>query len=202
MEEIWKDIVGYEGLYQVSNLGRVKSLSKFHCTSKNYSSLGYWSKEKILKPIIGVQGYLYVNLYKNKKHNFKRIHILVAQSFIKNPNKFSMVNHKDENVMNNVVSNLEWCDNKYNLNYGTAQERKAQKHNKPILQFDLNGNFIKEYESITQASKELNIKIDYISSCCLGRRRKTKGYVFKFKNDKEILSKYKEIIGVSDDKTN
>lgn len=199
MQEIWKDVVGYEGLYQVSNLGRVKSLSKFHCTSKNYSSLGYWSKEKILKPIIGVQGYLYVNLYKNKKHNFKRIHILVAQSFIKNPNKFSMVNHKDENVMNNVVSNLEWCDNKYNLNYGTAQERKAQKHNKPILQLDLNGNFIKEYESITQASKELNIKIDYISSCCLGRRRKTKGYVFKFKNDKEIFSKYEEIIGGKDE---
>lgn len=196
--EIWKPVKDYEGLYEVSNLGRIKSLSKFHCTSKNYSSLGYLSKEKILKPIIGVQGYLYVNLYKNKKHNFKRIHILVAQAFINNPNKFPMVNHKDENVMNNVVSNLEWCNNKYNLNYGTAQKRKAQKHNKPILQFDLNGNFIKEYESITQASKELNIKIDYISSCCLGRRRKTKGYVFKFKNDKEILQKYKEIIG--DDK--
>lgn len=197
--EIWEPVRDYEGLYEVSNLGRVKSLSKFHCTSKNHSSLGYWSKEKILKSIVGVQDYLYVNLYKNKKNNFKRIHILVAQAFIKNPNKFPMVNHKDENVMNNVVSNLEWCDNKYNLNYGTAQERKAQKHNKPILQFDLNGNFIKEYESITQASKELNIKLDYISACCLGRRRKTKGYVFKFKNDKQILQKYRSIIGVPDE---
>lgn len=199
MIEIWKPVRDYEGLYEVSNLGRVKSLSKFHCTSKNYSSLGYWSKEKILKPIIGVQGYLYVNLYKNKKHNFKRIHILVAQAFIKNPNKFPMINHKDENVMNNVVSNLEWCDNKYNLNYGTVQERKAQKLNKPILQFDLNGNFIKEYESITQASKELNNSLNNISQCCLGKSRTSKGYIFKFKNDKEILSKYKSIIGVSDE---
>lgn len=179
--EIWKPVRDYEGLYEVSNLGRVKSLSKFHCTSKNYSSLGYWSKEKILKPIVGVQGYLYVNLYKNKKNNFKRIHILVAQAFIKNPNKFPMVNHKDENVMNNVVSNLEWCDNKYNLNYGTAQERKAQKHNKPILQFDLEGNFIKEYESITQVSKETKIPISSISANCHEQRNKTNGYVFKFK---------------------
>ena len=196
MQEIWKDVVGYEGLYQVSNLGRVKSLSKFHCTSKNYSSLGYWSKEKILKPIVGVQGYLYVSLYdKNKKKKSKRIHQLVAQAFISNPNNLPFVNHKDENVKNNVYSNLEWCTAKYNCNYGTRLQRIAVKNNKPILQFDLNGNFIKEYESITQASKELNIKLNYISSCCLGRRRKTKGYVFKFKNDKEILQKYRSIIG-------
>ena len=83
--------------------------------------------------------------------------------------------------------------------YGTRLERIAKKNNKPILQFDLNGNFIKEYESITQASKELNIKLDYISSCCLGGRKTSKGYIFKFKNDKEILQKYKEIIGVSDE---
>lgn len=194
-EEIWKDVIGYEGLYQVSNLGRVKSLPKFHCTSKNYSSLGYYSKEKILKPIIGVQGYLYVNLYKEKRHNFKRIHQLVAQAFISNHENLPFVNHKDENVANNNVDNLEWCTNKYNLNYGTAQERRAKTHNKSILQFDLEGNFIKEFESITQASKELNIPRDYISSCCLGRRRKTRGYIFRFKDDKEILNKYKEIIG-------
>ena len=195
MQEIWKDVVGYEGLYQVSNLGRVKSLSKFHCTSKNYSSLGYWSKEKILKPIIGVQGYLYVNLYKNNKSKSIKVHKLVAEAFILNPNNYNCINHKDENKTNNRVENLEFCSFYYNLMYGTRVQRIAKKNNKPILQFDLNGNFIKEYESITQASKELNIKIDYISSCCLGRRRKTKGYVFKFKNDKEILSKYKEIIG-------
>ena len=187
MQEIWKDIQGYEGYYQVSNLGRVKSL--------NYKRT---KKEKILKPNITKVNYQQVHLCKNKQIKILYIHRLVAEMFIPNPNNFPIINHKDENPMNNIYSNLEWCDKKYNLNYGTAQERKAQKHNKPILQFDLDSNFIKEYESITQASKELNIKIDYISSCCLGRRRKTKGYVFKFKNDKDALKKYKEIIG--DDK--
>lgn len=196
MQEFWKDVVGYEGLYQVSNLGRVKSLSKFHCTSKNHSSLGYWSKEKILKQIVGVQGYLYVTLYdKNKKQKSKRIHQLVAQAFISNPNNLPFVNHKDENVKNNVYYNLEWCTAKYNCNYGTRLQRIAVKNNKPILQFDLNGNFIKEYESITQASKELNNSLNNISQCCLGRSRTSKGYIFKFKNDKEILQKYKSIIG-------
>lgn len=192
MQEIWKDVVGYEGLYQVSNLGRVKSLSKFHCTSKNHFSLGYWSKEKILKPIVGVRGYLYVTLYdKNKKQKSKRIHQLVAQAFISNPNNLSFVNHKDENVKNNVYSNLEWCTAKYNCNYGTRTQRIAVKNNKPILQFDLNGNFIKEYESITQANKETHIPISSISACCVGQRKKTNGYIFKFKNDKEILQKYR-----------
>ena len=79
--------------------------------------------------------------------------------------------------------------------YGTRVQRISKKNNKPILQFDLKGNFIKEFESITQASKELNNSLDNISSCCLKRRRTSKGYIFRFKDDKEILSKYKSIIG-------
>lgn len=182
-EEIWKPVVGYENLYAVSNLGRVKSLFRY---------------KKILKPIVGVQGYLYINLYKEKRHSLKRVHQLVAQAFIPNPNNYPFVNHKDENVINNNVNNLEWCTAKYNCNYGTRIKRIAKKNNKPILQFDLDNNFIKEYESITQASKELNNSLDNISSCCLGRRT-TRGYIFRFKNDKEILQKYKETIGNKDE---
>ena len=167
-EEIWKDVVGYEGLYQVSNLGRVKSLFRY---------------KRILKPIVGVQGYLYVSLY-NKKKKAKRIHQLVAEAFLDNPNNYPCVNHKDENVTNNNVKNLEWCTFKYNCNYGTRLERIAQKNKKPILQYDLQYNFIREWESITQASKQLNIPLDYISSCCLEKRNQTKGYIFKFKNIK------------------
>ena len=94
---------------------------------------------------------------------------------------------------------MEWCTAKYNCNYGTRLQRIAVKNNKPILQFDLNGNFIKEYESITLASKELNNSLNNISQCCLGRSRTSKGYIFKFKNDKEILQRYKEITGITNE---
>lgn len=112
-KEIWKDVVGYEGLYQVSNLGRIKSLFRY---------------KRILKPIVGSQGYLYVSLYnKNKKMKSKRMHQLIAQAFIPNPNKLPFVNHKDENVTNNNVNNLEWCNAKYNCNYGTRIQRSRYK---------------------------------------------------------------------------
>lgn len=179
-KEIWKDVVGYEGLYQVSNLGDVKSLFRY---------------KKVLKPIKSNHGYLKVNLYKEHKHKLVNVHKLVAEAFLDNPNNYKYINHKDENKTNNNVENLEFCSFYYNLMYGTRVQRIAEKNNKPILQFDLDGNFIKEYESITQASKELNNSLNNISQCCLGRSRTSKGYIFRFKGDKEILSKYKEIIG-------
>ena len=179
MQEIWKDVVGYEGLYQVSSLGRIKSLLRY---------------KRILKPQKNIHGYLKVSLYKNGKCKIFNIHNLVANAFIENPNNYKYVNHKDENKTNNRVENLEFCSFYYNLMYGTRVQRIAKKNNKPILQFDLEGNFIKEYESITQASKELNNSLNNISQCCLGRSRTSKGYIFRFKDDKEILSKYKEII--------
>ena len=190
-KEIWKDIDGYEGLYQVSNLGRIKSLPKFHKTN----TTGYMQEEKILKPQKDIHGYLKVGLYKNGKCKIFNIHNLVANAFIENPNNYKYVNHKDENKTNNRVENLEFCSFYYNLMYGTRLQRIAKKNNKPILQFDLEGNFIKEYESITQASKELNNSLNNISQCCLGRSRTSKGYIFRFKDDKEILQKYKGIIG-------
>ena len=179
-EEIWKDVVGYEGLYQVSNLGRVKSLFRY---------------KKILKQFEDNKGYLRVTLYKNNKSKSIKVHRLVATAFIPNPNNYDCINHKDENKTNNNVENLEFCSFYYNLMYGTRVQRISKKNNKPILQFDLKGNFVKEFESITQASKELNNSLNNISQCCLGRSRTSKGYIFRFKDDKEILSKYKEIIG-------
>ena len=137
-KEIWKDVVGYEGLYQVSSLGRIKRLVRY---------------KRRLKPQKNIQGYLKVGLYKNGKCKIFSIHNLVANAFIENPNNYKYVNHKDENKTNNRVENLEFCSFYYNLMYGTRVQRIAKKNNKPILQFDLEGNFIKEYESITQASK-------------------------------------------------
>ena len=108
MIEEWRDIKGYEGKYQVSNLGRVKSLNYNHT-----------KKEKILSDYPNTYGYLYVNLYKNGKGKPFYIHKLVAQAFIDNPNNYREINHKDENKQNNRVENLEWCNRKYNCNYGT-----------------------------------------------------------------------------------
>ena len=116
MNEEWRDIKGYEGRYQVSNLGRVKSLNYNHT-----------SREKILKAREDKVGYLYLNLYKNNKRKTHKVHRLVAQAFIENPNNYPQVNHKDENKSNNRVENLEWCTHRYNLNYGTRNQRASEK---------------------------------------------------------------------------
>ena len=108
--EIWKDILGYEGLYQVSNYGRVRSLK--------------YGKEKILKQQINTDGYLHIDLYKNKKRKNYNVHRLVTIAFLENPNNYPQVNHKDENKQNNHIDNLEWCDYKYNCNYGTRKNKR------------------------------------------------------------------------------
>ena len=117
MEE-WKSIPGYEGLYEVSNLGRVRSVEK--CDRFNRKILS-----KILKPNY-VSGYLRVGMYKNKTFKYYLIHRLVAQAFLPNPDNLPQVNHKDEDKSNNRVDNLEWCDRSYNMNYGTVQQRRIQ----------------------------------------------------------------------------
>ena len=126
--EIWKDIEGYEGLYQVSNKGRIKSLNRI-------DSRGRKVNEKILSSKPNNKGYLRVHLYKNGKRKPFSVHRLVAIAFIPNPNNLLEVNHKDENKENNTVDNLEWCDRKYNANYGSRNERasvsnKGKKHKK------------------------------------------------------------------------
>ena len=113
-KEIWKEIKGYEGRYQISSLGRVKSL--------NYNKTG---KEDILSPG-NIRGYLHVRLSKEGKSKPFQVHRLVALHFIPNPNNYPEVNHKDENKQNNTVDNLEWCDRKYNCNYGTRTQRSSE----------------------------------------------------------------------------
>lgn len=115
MEEIWKDIKGYEGLYQVSNLGRVKSLDYRHKGTSKVMSPG---KQK--------NGYLNVGLWSGRKKETKYVHRLVAEAFVPNPNNWPEVNHKDECLTNNVASNLEWCTSEYNANYGTRNQRMSK----------------------------------------------------------------------------
>lgn len=181
-EERWRDIAGYEGMYQISNLGRVKSLERQMKLNLNKDK-NMIKKEKILKPgKTGIKrNYLGVELLKNSKQKHKYIHRLVAETFIPNPNNYKEVNHKDENTLNNCASNLEWCDTKYNINYGQRTLKATKKLSKPIIQLDLENNLIKEWDSMRNASRNLNINISNISRCCKGEFKTAGGYIWKYK---------------------
>lgn len=166
MNEIYKDIVGYEGKYQVSNFGNIKSL--------NYNHTGI---EKVLKPQ-NKKGYLSVCLGSNQAQ--KQVHRLVAEAFLDNPNNLPYVNHKDENKYNNCVDNLEWCDAEYNSNYGTSSVRIAKNESKPINQYDLQGNFIKAWNSGTEIARVLKISGGNICNCCRGKQKTAYGYKWRY----------------------
>ena len=168
MEEIWKDIKGYEWKYQVSNYGRVKSL--------NYRRTG---NERLLKPILQPTGYLFVMLCKPLKNFF--IHRLVAEAFIPNPDNLPQVNHKDEDKTNNHVDNLEWCTQLYNLNYGSRNKRISESQlnhpnkSKKVYQYTLYGELVKEWESINECVRN-GFNLGAVFSCCKGERKTHKGY--------------------------
>lgn len=123
VEEIWKDIEEYKGRYQVSNLGRVRSLDRISVQHKHFGDVFRPIKGKIMSNTIGKRGYAYVHLCNENNARNNSIHRLVAQAFIPNPNNLPCINHKDENKTNNNVENLEWCTYSYNNSYGTHSER-------------------------------------------------------------------------------
>lgn len=182
MEEIWKDIKGFEGLYQVSNLGRIKN-----------SRTG-----KIINPYQNNNDYYLVSL-SNKGVVFKKtVHRLMAEAFLPNPDNLPCVNHKSECKTENFVwvnpdgtvdpdkSNLEWCTYTYNNAYGSKPERISQKlingiSSKPILQLTLDGKFIKEYPSIKEAERQTDINNACICLCCNGKLKTAGGFRWEYK---------------------
>jgi len=173
-EEIFREVPGYHGRYMVSNKGRV--FSELH--------------NKMLSPGKNKDGYLFVNLTKRKNGNIRHwsIHRLVAVAFIPNPDNLPQINHKDEDKTNNCVENLEWCTAEYNCNYGTRNERAGNrkrngKLSKPVLQYTLDGKFIKEWPSAIEITRQLGFNQGGISRCCLGQVDKVYGFIWVYKNE-------------------
>lgn len=175
MKEIWKDIEGYEGLYQVSNLGYVRSLDKEIEVINHNKKYCKKIKGKELKCSFH-DGYTTVGLVKNGKVKTTYIHRLVAKAFISNPNNYNIINHIDEDKSNNNCKNLEWCTYKYNNIYGNALKNKT----KPILQYDLKFNFIKRWESASAVEKELMINASSIRQCCKSNVKTAGGYIWRY----------------------
>ena len=185
--EIWKTAVYdgeiYEGLYKVSNLGRILSL--------NYKRTG---KAKLRNPVEMLNGYLQVGFSKNKKTKTCYVHRLIAETFLPNPENLPEVNHKDEDKTNNFVflnedgsvdkekSNLEWCDRKYNNNYGTRTERFIKTMSKKVLQFSKTGEFIREWESTRECGRN-GFDQGAVARCCRGERKSHKGFLWMFADD-------------------
>lgn len=165
-KEIWKDIEGYEGLYQVSNLGRVKSNLR---------------KGKILKSNSTYDGYYNVTLSKNGKLKTYRIHRLVCIAFLDNPLNKSEVNHIDGNKKNNNIENLEWCTRSENAEHAHKTGLNTGKK-VSIYQFDKFGHLVKTWKSQTDASKSLKIPQSLISSCCKLERKHAGGFTWRKKS--------------------
>lgn len=163
MKEEWKDIKEFCGKYQVSNLGRVKQ------------------GNRILNQYDNGKGYMNVSLYYNKKNATRRVSRLVAQEFVYNPNSYSFVNHKDENRKNNNAENLEWCTIQQNNTYGNRIRKYKLKRYKKMIQYDLSGEFIKEWVSIKEAAEKLKISDSGIIACAQGKFKQFKGYIWKYK---------------------
>ena len=188
----FRTLKNFENYYIISNTGIIKSVDRYvNCGIKYNNKV--LKKGKEIKPII-VKGYYNVSLSKNGKSKQYSIHRLVAQTFIPNPNNLPQVNHIDGNKLNNCVSNLEWCTAKHNINesYRIGLHSKKsimnsinamnKKTRKKIVQIK-NNNIIKIYESLTQAEKNTNIKIDNISACLNNRSKTAGGYIWKYESE-------------------
>ncbi len=177
MKEIWKNIIGYEGLYQVSNYGRIKSLKRTINLKNNYSK-----RKNILKTFIN-HGYIQIGLCKNGKCVTKKVHRIVAEAFITNPYNKPCVNHIDGNKENNCVNNLEWCSYKENsIHYvkNFSKDRYSNIKSKKVYQYDINNTFIREWKSVQEIHKELNISKSSIYLCCLNKLNSAGGFIWKY----------------------
>lgn len=190
MNENWKPIADYEGYYEISDLGNVRSNGKKYIDSLNRVQN---RKPKQLKSRIGTIGYKCVDLNVNGIHMQKYIHRLIAEAFIPNPENKPTVNHKDGNKLNNNITNLEWAtfseNNKHAIGIGLRQSPWTGKfgvnhpQSKPVIQMNKDGNVLNRFVSAREAQEKTGVSYKHISSCCLGKRKSTGGYCWKFQSD-------------------
>lgn len=184
MKEIWRDIKGFEGIFRVSNYGRIMGYPRI---SKDNRYL----PPRILKGSLYSNGYLVVKLRFDGLLKRVAIHRLVAETFIHNPNGLPIINHKDENKLNNRADNLEWCTQQYNNNYGTAVQRRTESfvknNSKAVRQYSLSGELIKEYRSIADAARASGACMSEISSCCNLRDNVISANGFQWRFTKDCL---------------
>lgn len=181
--EIWKDIKGYEGLYQVSNYGRVKSLERIINQWNRFKVCKRHCPERLLKQITEKDGYYIVNLYKNGQRDWRRVHRLVAEAFIKNPNNLPYVNHKDLNKQNNCIDNLEWCTDLENKQH--AKENGHIRKGKPIGKYDLQGNLIVSYSNARECAKQERLPYTLVRNWLYNKPKKN-DFIFNYINDNNL----------------
>lgn len=181
--EVWKPIPDFEGYYEASTLGRIRSLDRYvMCRGGNKRLI----KGRLLRPRLYKDGYFDVKLHKDKdKYKTCRINRLIALTFISNPNNLPVVNHKDENPLNNRVPNLEWCTQKYNVNYGSSIQRSSKSRGTKISQYDKQYNLIHTYDSIREAARVIKGAHQNISKAAIGKYKTSYGYIWKYADEKE-----------------
>lgn len=180
-EEVWLDVVGYEGLYQCSSTGRVRSLDRIVYVEKGN---GFNKRLKgSIRKIHDRSGYKTVALFKEGKKESHYVHRLVAEAFVPNPNNHPMVNHKDESRDNNEAENLEWCTHQYNLNYGTSSKRKNKKLSTPVVGIHVESGKKITFPSMMEAGRN-GFHQSEISLCCNGKKDQHKNYKWKFKTER------------------
>lgn len=180
--EEWRPIAGYEGIYEVSNLGRVRSLDRYVDTVTVLGEpLKRFCKGRVLKLFDDTKGYMHIMLHNGGNYKIKLVHRLVAQTFIPNHYNLPEVNHKDQNPANNRVDNLEWCDRIYNVNYADCRERLRKTISRPIEQLTMDGQHIAYYLGIKPFCSNTNICMRLIQNCLQGRKRHKSAYGYRWR---------------------
>lgn len=184
MIEVWKDVIGLEGIFQVSNMGRIRSLDKYAKVCGGGKRL---VKGRILKPTKLKNGYYEAQFHHKGERIIYLLHRLVAIHFIDNPLNLPEVNHKDENPQNNNVENLEWCTSKYNANYGTRNIRMMENREfVSVIQLDKGGNLIKQWDKMSDACRETGADISSMIRVCKGKQDTCVGYKWKYADEERL----------------